>query len=207
MGSETNAGGGQRPHHCSWWWALVSPHHCCSWWWVFTSLHHRHPFSFIVDVVHLCMFHVVVFHCWPCIWCWVRWRVLAVKCQWAVNSGGVTLVGWVCPAMACGGQGWFLWALAVVCGLLCVSRIFVAIVGWSWSFIGRLLSFLDGLDRMSGWAWFTITWGQRGGEVDVGCHWAMCQGCGQHRWHGGGWLKKEDTSQGCDTLGSCSTCM
>ena len=31
----------------------------------------------------------------------------------------------------------------------------------------------------------------------MGCHWAICRGCGRCGWHGGCWLKK-DTSQGCD---------
>ena len=89
----------------------------------------------------------------------------------------------------------------------CVFRkYFFAVVGRSWSFVGRLLFFLDGLHRVRGWALFTVTWGRRGGKADAGCHWAMCWGCGWSCWRGSGWLKKkEDTSQGCDTVASHST--
>ena len=100
--------------------------------------------------------------------------MVAVGHHWVVNGAGVTLVGWVCQVVACGGCGWFLWALAVVCGLLCVSHVFVGVVGQSWAFVGPLLSFLDGLDHVSGWALFTVTWGQHAGEADGGCHWVMC---------------------------------
>ena len=51
-----------------------------------------------------------------------------------------------------------LWPVVVVCGfcgrghhlgLLCAARILVAIVGWSWYFVGRLLLFLDGWDHVA----------------------------------------------------------
>ena len=73
----------------------------------------------------------------------MRWRGLAVERHWPVDSGGVVLVGWVCPVVASGGHGWFSWVLAVVCGSLCVSQVFFAVVGRLWSFVGQLLSFLE----------------------------------------------------------------
>ena len=170
------------------------------------SLRRRHPFSFMVVVVRSFTFHVGVFCCWPRVWRGVRCRVVAVRRQWAVDGGGVMLGGWVCQVVACGGRGWFSWALAVICRLLCVSRIFLIIVERSWAFVGPLLSSLDGLDRVSEWALFTVTWDRRAGEADGCCGWAMCRGCGWRRWCGGGWLKKDDTSQGCDTVASRSTC-
>ena len=71
-------------------------------------------------------------------------------------------------------------------GLLCASCVCVAIVGWSRSFVGRLLSFLDSWDHVSRSASCDVTWGRHCGEADVGCRWAVCQGCGRHRWRGGG---------------------
>ena len=59
-------------------------------------------------------------------------------------------------------------------GLLCASRVFVAMVAWSWYFVGPLLSFLDGWGRVTQWASCGVTWGRRGGEADVNCHWAVC---------------------------------
>ena len=110
-------------------------------------------------LVPLCMFRVVLCRRWPRVWRWVRWRGLAVERHWPLDGGGGALVGWVCPVVASGGRGWFSWALAGVCGSLCVSRVFFPVVGRSWSFVGRLWSFLDSLHRVSGWAWFTVTWG------------------------------------------------
>ena len=83
-------------------------------------------------LVCLCTFRVVLCCGWPRIWHGVRWRGLAVERHWPVDGGGVALVGWVCPVIASGGCGWFSWALAVLCGLLCVSRVVLAIVGRSW---------------------------------------------------------------------------
>ena len=62
-----------------------------------------------------------VLHCWPCIWCWVRWRVLAIERSWAVDTGGAVLVGCMHPVMAHGGRVWFSWVLVVVWGC-CVVR-------------------------------------------------------------------------------------
>ena len=42
-------------------------------------------------------------------------------------------------------------------GSLCASRVCVPVVGWSRSFVGRLLSFLDGWDRVSGSASCDVT--------------------------------------------------
>ena len=71
-------------------------------------------------------------------------------------------------------------------GLLCALRVCVPIVGWSRSFVGRLLSFLDGWDCVSGSASRDVTWGRRCGKADMGCRWAVCRGCGRRRWRGGG---------------------
>ena len=49
-----------------------------------------------------------------------------------------------------GERGWFSWALVVVRGLLRPFRVFVAVVRRSWCCVGRLLSFLDGWDRLRG---------------------------------------------------------
>ena len=77
------------------------------------------------------------------------------------------------------------WPVVVVCGFrgrwssfgvaVCFARL---VVGWSWSFLGRLLSFWGGWDCVSRWASCDLTLGRRGGEADVGCRWAVCRGCG-----------------------------
>ena len=74
---------------------------------------------------------------------------------------------------SCGGRGWFLWALVIVCGLLHPLHTFVAIVRWLWCCVGQLLSFLDGWDHVKGCGLSEVTWEQHCGEVDVGCHWAV----------------------------------
>ena len=129
---------------------------------------------------------------------------LAVERQWAVNGGGVMLVVWVCPVMAGGGHWWFLWMLVVICRLLYHLGVFVAIVRQLW---GWLLSFLDSWDHLSRWVLYNLTWGWRGSEADVGCHWVVYWVCGQHHycWHGGCWLKKPHHKD--VTLPWCSTCM
>ena len=100
----------------------------------------------------------------------MKWRVLAIEQLWAVDAGGVVLVGCMRPVMAHGGCVWFSWALVVVCMLLCYLCVPVVFVRWSW----WLLSFLDDWDCVIRWASCDVTWGRRGGEVDVGCHWAVC---------------------------------
>ena len=100
-------------------------------WCRFIVVIHSHLFVYIPALFF--------FHGWPRVGRWVRWRVLTVKHHWAVDGHGVVLVGWVCPVVTSGGHGWFSWVPAVVGGLLCVSCIFVAIVGRSWSLVGGLL--------------------------------------------------------------------
>ena len=79
----------------------------------------------------------VVLHRWPCVW--LR----------EVDGGG---------------RAWFSWAQVVVCGVLHPLRVFVAVVRRSWCCIGRLLSFLDGWDRLRGWGLSDVAWERRGGE-------------------------------------------
>ena len=100
--------------------------------------------------------------------------MLAVEQSMALNTGGVMLV--VCVHVSSCGQ-W--WSCVVFMGggrlvLLCALRVFVAAVGWSWSFVRQLSSFVDGWDRVSRWASCDVTWGQHGGEAHMGCRWAMC---------------------------------
>ena len=95
-----------------------------------------------------------------------------VERSWAVDAGGVALVVCVHPVMVmCGFRGcWSSFGVAV-----CFTHL---VVGWSWSFVGRLLSFLGSWDCVSRWASCDITLGRCGGELDVGCHWVVCRGCG-----------------------------
>ena len=96
-------------------------------------------------------------------------------------------VSCVCASSRIPGWSYVVFVSAGRClGLLCASHVCVPVVGWSRSFVGRLLSFLDGWDRVSGSASCDVTWGRCCGEADVGCCWAVCRGCGRHRWHGGG---------------------
>ena len=96
----------------------------------------------------------------------------------------------MCPVVAGCARGWFLWVLIVVCRSLCPSRIFVVIIRRLWCCVGQLFSFLDTWDRLTGWHLCDATWERCGGEVDAGCCWAVCQGHGRHRRHGGCLLKK-----------------
>ena len=77
-----------------------------------------------------------------------------------------------------GERGWFSWALVVVCGLLRPCRVFVAVVSRSRCCVGRLLSFLNGWDRLRGRGLSDVTWERSGGEADAGCPWAVGRGCG-----------------------------
>ena len=96
----------------------------------------------------------------------------------------------VCPVVAIGVRGWFSWVLVVVCGSLCPLHVFVAVIRRFWCCVGRLFSFLDAGDRLTGWHLCDVTWERCGGEADVGCRWAVCQGRGRHCWRGGCSLKK-----------------
>ena len=102
------------------------------------------------------------------------------------------------------GRAWFSWALVVVCGVLHPLRVLVAVVRRSWCCVGRLLSFLDGWDRLRGWGLSDVAWERRGGEADAGCPYAVGRGCGQCRWRGGGSLKSQRHKD--VTLAACSTC-
>ena len=101
--------------------------------------------------------------------------MLAVERSWAVDAGGVALVACVRPVVACGGRGWCSWAVVVIWGC-CVLHALV--VGWLWSFVGWLLPFLGGWACVSRWASCDVTLGRCGGDVDVGCRWVVCRGCG-----------------------------
>ena len=91
------------------------------------------------------------------------------------------------PVIGGGSRVWFSWAVVVICAMSCRLQVFVVFVRQSW----RLLSFLDSWVCVSKWASCEVTLGRRGGETDVGCRWAMCQGCGRRGWRGGCWLKKK----------------
>ena len=77
-----------------------------------------------------------------------------------------------------GERGWFSGALVVVRGLLRPFRFFVAVVRRSWCCVGRLLSFLDGWDRLRGRGLSDVAWERSGGEADARCPWAVGRGCG-----------------------------
>ena len=102
----------------------------------FVAVHHA-PLSFARSCPSSCL------GCWPCISSWVTWMVLAVEGACAVKASGVALLGSVHPFGVLAGHR---------LGLLCASRIFVAVVAWSWYFVGPLLSFLDGWGRVTQWA-------------------------------------------------------
>ena len=119
--------GGQRSHHL-----LVVI--CLLMWFVAV---HRAPLSVACSCPSSCLCR------WPCISSWVTWMVLAVEGACTVKAGGVALVGGVRPFGVLAGHR---------LGLLCASRIFVAVVAWSWYFVGLLLSFLDGWGRVTQWA-------------------------------------------------------
>ena len=56
-------------------------------------------------------------------------------------------------AVGCaGGCRWcFLWVLVVVSGRLCSVRVVVAIIRWSWVFVGHLSSCLGGQGHFRHW--------------------------------------------------------
>ena len=78
-------------------------------------------------------------------------------------------------------------------GLLCASRVFVAVVGWSWYFVGPLLSFLDGWGR-------GLHVALHGVDVVAKRTWVVTSGVSR-LWEASlAWwlLVEKETSQGCD---------
>ena len=90
-----------------------------------------------------------------------------------------------------GERGWFSWALVVVCGLLRPCRVFVAVVSRSRCCVGRLLSFLNGWDRLRGRGLSDVTWERSGGEQGGrGLSLGGRSRLWERRWRGGGSLKR-----------------
>ena len=145
---------------------------CRSSWWAMTSPRHRYPF-----------------HCRPLLSSSVvvRRPLLSILCccpssilvRRVLLHGVASLALRLAMGEVDGGErGWFLWVLVVVRGLLRPFRVFVAVVRRSWCCVGRLLSFLDGWDRLRGRGLSDVAWERSGGEADAGCPWAVGQGCG-----------------------------
>ena len=84
-------------------------------------------------------------------WCCVSWVRASSRGPW-----------WSCVGFVGPGRHW---------GLLCATRVFVAVVVWSLYFVGLLLSFLDSWGRVTMWSSCGVAWGRHGGEADVGCRW------------------------------------